>query len=399
MERILTRTVEEDEARLQTAELRQSARVGQIAAHHRRHVEALEREGSIGIQRSSSYADCGDFRRVAHTPTAAVIEGSPSPLATSASAANLPHSLGCGAALSSAGILAALVNGRDSRLKGPAAARREGLGGLVLPRHALLCPGDRGGSTRGVATAVPDDVACCSTARSCTQSHHPLSSSALTPAPTRRSPGKRTLSPLRVPLPTSPLELPRTPSPQRASAGFRLAAERGFSLCEPIDNLGRCSTGLPIHGSHPVHHIERVLAATGTASHAVIAMLAAPTLSSGSPTGANPPSPFPKAEQWLRQKLAATPARHASAEGGGHSERRGEDAGCVDGQSGGDSAPAPSGTHGAWPPAGAHHATVPPAEGTRRSANGWPGSLTDSAFSMVALLEGLSPSPKRPAAK
>jgi hypothetical protein len=395
MNRILRRSVEEDEARLETALLRKSARAGQITAHRRRHVEALEREWSIGLRRSSSYADCGGCRCVAHASTVAGSPGSPTPLATSASATALPST---NAPLSSARMLAGFVDGPHSRLKSSAATRREGLEGLVIPRHAPLGWGDRGGSTGGVATAMPH-ASRCSTAHSRTQSCRPLGSSTSTPAIARWSPHKRPPSPLRIPLPPSALERPRSPSPQRASAGFRLAAERGISPCEPTASPGRVSTGLPIHGSTPVHHIERVLAATGTASHAVIAMLAAPTLSCCSPTGAKPPTLYPKAELWLRQKRTAMPARQASQERCGHSERCGDDTGRADGQGRGDSTLKHSGHLGGWPSAGTRNRTVPAAEETGRSVNEWPSASTSSAQVVAALLEGLTPSLTAQAAK
>jgi len=134
-------------------------------------------------------------------------------------------------------------------------------------------------------------------------------------------------------------------------------SQRGFSLaeCEPA-----LAPGPELHGSLVAHQIERVIAATGTGSKHVVAMLSSPS-QPALPTGVAPPTLFGEAAAWLKKKQAKSSTAVST---------------------------------GKQPP--------PPLLGmaSRRSQNSASSlgvsALGSSAFSVDVLLEGLSPSATTP---
>jgi len=196
MVRILDRTAAEKEAELRMAEDRQNVRAADLVHLRRRHVASLERERAIGVQRPHSYTQERERPDATRSTPADDAGGDKavSPCSASSSSASLSSS-------------PSLVAGRDGRLKGPVAARYEGLQGLAIPKLSLLRP------------VSPETLPRLQTRHSFSPS---ASSRSLSLAPSASSSsllqrGARSPPPSLVP--------PASPSPQRATAGYRLAAE------------------------------------------------------------------------------------------------------------------------------------------------------------------------------
>ena len=331
MERILKRTAEEEQAKIETAERRQQARLAEIAAMRRRHIKVLESERALGLRHSASYVERlgGRHTSAAHRATtdmlagcgssSAVDEDTASSTMTSASSSSL---LPVATGLNTSHSLAPLVKGRGGRLKGIAAAKHQGLEGLVIPRFALVLPttsevtaeaGSRcleGGGKLGTKHRQPPKLS----------GQRTLRSAKSMPAFSQLQPHMTATAPVRVPTPPSvpALAPPSSPSPQRRTPAFKLSAERGLDLNlleADADFASVKERGLPLHGSLPVHQVERVLAATGTASNAMVAMFASSASPYGSPTGARPPSIFTSAKEWQRQKQLAKASARGITEG------------------------------------------------------------------------------------